>query len=95
MAKDFYDKIKIWSEVLKNNWPMLILAFSALSSLSTNAAQYFAKVEVERDLANSQDQVAAVANHLTAIKIPKAAPKIVIPSCGDCIKRIEKLERWH
>ena len=91
MAKDFYDKIKILSEILKNNWPVLVLLFTALSSMSTNAVQYFAKAEVEQDLINSQDQVTAVANHLTA----KATPKIVVPSCGGCIKRIKKLERWH
>ena len=91
--KDKWDKLKIMSDVIKNNWPLIIIGLTALSSLSTNAIQYFTKAGVEQELVATQNQVTAVASHFTAT----TTPKIVVREspCGNCIKRIEKLEKWH
>ena len=88
--KDAWDKLKITSDVLKNNWPLVLMAITALSSLSTNAAQYFSGVEKEAEVLAAQQQVTEVANHLTQTKII-----IKESGCTECIRRIEKLERWH
>ena len=86
MAKDFYDKLKISSEVLKNNWPLVLMFITAVSSGMGNIGQYFTMQEAEEENVN---QIAAIVEHLTA------TPKIVQSPCGDCINRIKQLERWH
>jgi hypothetical protein len=46
MAKDIWDKFKIISDILKNNWPMIVLAFTTLGSAYGNMSQYFEKDEI-------------------------------------------------
>jgi len=90
MSKDSYDKLKIVSEVLKNNWPILVIAFTALSSMATNASQYMTNTDHEAEQQASQEQIAMIANHYAVT----TTPKIVVQksSCGNCglfIKRHE------
>lgn len=96
MAKDFYDKLKILSEVLKNNWPLVLMGLTAISSLSANAAQFFGIQEKEQELKDTQQQVAAVANYVTKTVIVKK------DGCYECKKDIKtlqsevnQLKRWH
>lgn len=92
--KDAYDKLKILSEVLKNNWPMIILACTALSSMMTNASQYMTNSDHEIEKKASQEQIAAIANHYAAT----TTPKIVVQKspCGDCsILLNDHIRRLH
>lgn len=77
--KDRYDKIKILSEVLKNNWPLVLICFGGLSSLATNATQFATNSDHEAEAKAAQEQIATIANHYAA-----TTPKIVKSSCGDC-----------
>lgn len=78
--KDSYDKLKILSEVIKNNWPLVLICFTGLSSLATNAAQMVTNQDLEIEQKASQEQIATIANHYTT------TPKIAVqkPNCGNC-----------
>lgn len=78
MAKDFYDKLKIWSEVLKNNWPMIVLAFTALGSLGTNLNQYFGIQDKEVEIQQAHKQIENIANYYAK----KPTKPVKCPDCG-------------
>ncbi len=89
MKKDRYDKLKIFSEVLRNNWPLLVLAFTALSSLATNASQY---TNNEAEQMALHKQIQNIAAHYAST--PKE--KTIIRKCGNCSKSMrDHLEEFH
>ena len=100
MTKDKWDKLKITSEMLKNNWPVIVLAFTALSSGVTNAMQYYTNTDLVAEDKAKSEQIAQIANHYAQpVKIER---KIYKTDCGVCQQlksRVEKLEktqiRWH
>jgi len=79
MAHGLYDWIKLGSDVIKNNWPQLILLCGMLGSFGTNASQYFTNVDHEAEQKAKDEQIAAIANHYAA-----TTPKTVKSSCGNC-----------
>lgn len=79
MAKDFWDKFKITSEALKNNWPMLLLGATAISSGLTNLNQYFVGQEDDFMKSAMKDQITVLAE--TYVK-PKTIT--IKQSCGSC-----------
>ncbi len=88
--KDAYDKIKILSEVLKNNWPILVLAFTALSSMATNAAQFMNNADLEAEKIKAVREV-AIGFQTAMIEIE---PKKVVKksTCGQCKNLIKSHE---
>lgn len=60
MAKDIYDKLKIISDILKNNWPLVLMGITAITSASGNIMQYFENDEI---LEQKDEQIAAIANY--------------------------------
>ena len=74
---------------------MIIAVFGG----GTGFYQYFDKqdviVKAEEDKNKAVHEVAV--GFQSAMVEKTTTPKIVVrtPSCGDCLKRIEKLERWH
>jgi len=81
MAKEFYDWVKL---ALDNKW-LVMLCFTGLSSIATNAAQFVNHSETEQDLILTQKQVAAVANHYTKPKpVKSTVSKIYKMDCGIC-----------
>ena len=98
MAKDFWDKFKISSDALKANWPMILVGLTALSSGIGNITQTLWLDEADTTN-NAMKEYIEYTNK--EYVLPKAS--IVTTSkmattksgCGECIKRIEKLERWH
>lgn len=76
--KDAYDKLKIWSEVLRNNWPIVLLLCGALGSVATNVGQLFGYQEIEEELVQTQNQVTEVAKHFTKTKV------IIKDNCSNC-----------
>jgi len=58
MAKDRWDKFKISSDALKANWPIILVALTALSSGITNASQYITNSDQEAEKNEAVRQVA-------------------------------------
>lgn len=77
--KDAYDKLKILSDILKNNWPMILMGLTALSSGLTNLNQYF--IGEEDDLIKN-----AMAEQITILAKPYVKPKeiTVKSTCNPC-----------
>lgn len=69
--KDAYDKIKILSEVIKNNWPQFLLVGTLLSSAGFNVNQYFGVQEKETEIEETRKQIARIADHYAAPKTVK------------------------
>ena len=76
--KDAWDKFKISSDALKANWPILLLALTALSSGITNATQYVTNQGQEAEKNEAIREVAiGFQNAITA-------PVKVVKSCNSC-----------
>ena len=90
----FFDYFKVIAEnnlISKNKW--LIMWLITGLSASGGIAQTF---EVAAQKAEKIKAIHEVAIGFQSAMIEKTTtPKIVESSCGDCLKRIEKLERWH
>lgn len=78
MAKELYDWVKL---ALDNKW-LVIMCFTGLGSMVTNAAQLVTNQDLEEEQKASQEQIAMIANHYAAT----TTPKIVVQksSCGNC-----------
>jgi len=77
--KDAWDKFKISSDALKANWPILLMALTALGSGITNANQYATNQSQE---AEKNEAVRQVAIGFQSAMV-KTEPKPV-KSCGNC-----------
>ena len=56
--KDAWDKFKISSDALKANWPIILVALTALSSGITNASQYITNLDQEAEKNDAIREVA-------------------------------------
>lgn len=77
--KDAYDKLKIWSEVLKNNWPQILLIGTLLSSGMGNIGQYFAIQDKEQEKNKAVREVATAFQTVMIEEKP-----IEKTNCGNC-----------
>lgn len=97
--KDGWDKFKISSEALKNNWPILLMAATALSSGLGNISQHF-DVQAKEAEKNQAIHDVAVGFHRVIAEIkpedvkPKKVKK-VDTGCNYCKAEINKLKEWH
>ena len=82
--KDAWDKLKIVSEVFKNNWPQFLLIGTLLSSAGFNLNQYFGIQEKEVEIQNTQKQITKIAEHYAA---PKTVKVKTICNCGKLWRR--------
>ena len=94
MTKDRWDKFKISSDALKANWPILLLALTALSSGITNASQYITNSDQEAEKNEAIREVAiGFQNAITEPVKPIAGKRC---DCNAAIKRlISQHERQH
>ena len=94
MGKDAYDKLKILSEVLRNNWPIFVIAFTALGSMATNAAQFVTNQDLETSKVKAVREVAVGFQQAMIKTEPK---KIIMKSsCDKCMHEIKRLrEEFH
>lgn len=86
MGKDAYDKLKILSDVLKNNWPQLLLICSLLGSSVGNIGQYFTIQDKEQEKNEAVREVATAFQTVTM-----EDPKPIVSNCNNC----EQLLRTH
>jgi len=88
--KDGWDKFKITSEALKNNWPVILLACTALSSGLTNMNQFF--IGQEDDLMKD-----AMKDTITVLAETYVEPqKPVSSGCSQCLREVKNLrEEFH
>lgn len=96
--KDAWDKFKISSDALKANWPMILVCLTALSSGIGNITQTLWLDEADTTNNAMKEYIEYTNKEYVLPKTSLAiTPKILTikEGCGDCIKRIEKLERWH
>jgi len=75
--KDAWDKFKISSDALKANWPIILIALTALSSGITNATQYVTNQGQE---AEKNEAIRQVAIGFQSVMTKKE----VKPTCGNC-----------
>lgn len=86
--KDKWDKLKISSEALKNNWPMLLLILGGLSSGIGNITQgYFANEDEELKTAMAE-QITILAETYVRPSQPKT---VIRQNCDACMVEVRKL----
>ena len=88
MAKDFWDKFKISSDVLKDNKWLILILLGGVSSVATNAGQFMASLSYEADKEKAIHEVATGFQSIMAEGEPK--------TCSPCLKEINThLRREH
>jgi len=94
MAKDTYDKLKILSEVLKNNWPLILMCLTALGSGITNMNQYFVgqNYEAEKNKA-IHDVTIGFQNAMIEIEPKEIIVKSTCSPCGSYLN--QHLKEYH
>ena len=80
MAKDFYDKLKTWSDIIKDHKVLVLMGLTALSSGLTNLGQMIYGEEKDMLIGAMKEQITILAPK-PAIK-PKAVT--VRSNCGKC-----------
>lgn len=95
---EFIDWFKALSSFVKDNKWLILWAAGAIAGWTGTGVQTIEANTAKQEAMDTRKQVAAVANHFTKT----TAPKVVVHNCGECIKRIEevnrevdKLKRWH
>jgi len=82
-VKDKWDKLKIASEALRNNWPQLLLICTLASSGIGNASQYFTIQDKEQEKITAVREVATAFQAVIA-EPEKAVEKVRNSGCGSC-----------
>jgi len=94
MAKDKWDKIKVISDVVKDNKLFVAMLFTSLGSMATNANQYMNNSDLE---ISSQQAVHDVAKGFQAVLAEKQdKPQVKVRTCSNCSNLIISHEsRYH
>jgi len=92
--KDGWDKLKVISDVVKDNKFIVVICFTGLGSLVTNATQLVANQDLEQEKITAVHEVAAAFQSVMSETEPK---KIIVKSnCNQCLREIRKLkEEFH
>ena len=87
--KDAWDKFKISSEALKNNWPMILVAMTAISSGIGNITQHLGWQE-DKEL-----NTALVETVTMLSPKPKKTQVIIKQDCNECGGYFNKIIENH
>ena len=81
MAKEFYDWVKL---ALDNKW-LVMLCFTGVSSLLTNANQYMTNSDLETQKIKAVHEVTkGFQSVMEEIELERKPIKVVKSSCGEC-----------
>jgi len=89
--KDVYDKLKVISDIVKDNKWLVLIAFTGLSSMATNAGQFISSLSYEEDKAKAIHEV-ATGFQSAMIEIEPKVVKSTRSPCGSYLDKHLKME---
>lgn len=86
MAKDSYDKLKVISDIIKDNKVLVLMGITALGSGLTNLGQMIYGEEKDLLINAMKEQITILA--------PKPEKKVITvrSNCGGCVKLLREHE---
>jgi len=87
--KDSWDKLKVVSDVVKDNKLLIVACFTGLGSMVTNGVQLVTNQDLEQEKITAVHEVAKGFQSVMVDLEPK--PKKVSSNCNKCLIEVRKL----